>query len=120
MLDAEALNFTPEQTAQAVAHADPKLIVYVIYGQQPSASTQCMPAGRKVATRVAELTDRPSLAMGTHPSALAERTLREEPFTYVCRGEGPYTVCLLYTSIIHTATEDVSSDGDQLHCRPGA
>jgi len=92
MLDAEALNLTHEQTAQAVAHADPKLIVYVIYGQQPSASTQCMPAARKVATRVAELTDRPSLAMGTHPSALAERTLREEPFTYVCRGEGPYTV----------------------------
>src|SRR5262249_34840223 len=56
------------------------------------ASTQCMPAGRKVAEQVNRLSDRPSLVIGTHASALAERTIREEPFTYVCQGEGPATV----------------------------
>ena len=92
MLDAEAEGLTHDQTAQRVADADPTLIVYMIYGQQPSASTQCMPGGHKVAEKVRSLTDRPSLIIGTHPSALPERTLCEEPYTYVCRGEGPYTV----------------------------
>ena len=30
--------------------------------------------------------------MGTHPSALPKRTLLEEPYTYVCQGEGPATI----------------------------
>jgi radical SAM superfamily enzyme YgiQ (UPF0313 family) len=92
MLDAEAEGLTHDQTAQRIADADPGLVVYMIYGQQPSASTQCMPGGRKVGEKVRTLTDRPSLVIGTHASALPERTLREEPYTYVCRGEGPYTV----------------------------
>lgn len=95
MLDAEAEGLTCDETADRVADADPVLIVYMIYGQQPSASTQCMPAGRKVAARVNQLSDRPSLVIGTHASALAERTLRDEPYTYVCRGEGPYSVLAL-------------------------
>jgi len=92
MLDAEAEGLTCEETADRIAQADPVLIVYMIYGQQPSASTQCMPAGGKVAARVNRLSDRPSLVIGTHASALPERTLREEPYTYVCQGEGPHTV----------------------------
>jgi radical SAM superfamily enzyme YgiQ (UPF0313 family) len=91
MLDAEAESLSCEATADRIAETDATLTVYMIYGQQPSASTQCMPAGRKVAERVNSLTDRPSLVIGTHPSALPERTLREEPYTYVCQGEGPYT-----------------------------
>lgn len=92
MLDAEAEGLTCEQTAERIAAADPSLVVYMVYGQQPSASTQCMPAGRLVCTRTNELSDRPSLVVGTHASALPERTLLEEPYTYVCEGEGPYTV----------------------------
>lgn len=92
VLDAEAEGLTHEQTAQRIADADPRLIVYVVYGQQPSASTQCMQAAGKTAALAARLTDRPSLVMGTHPSALPQRTLLTEPYTYVCQGEGPYTI----------------------------
>jgi hypothetical protein len=92
MLDAEAESLTHEQTARRIAQADPKLIVFMVYGQQPSASTQCMAAARRTAKRVQELTDRPSVVVGTHASALPERTLRQEPYTYVCQGEGPLTV----------------------------
>ncbi|OQW39694.1 MAG: B12-binding domain-containing radical SAM protein [Nitrospira sp. HN-bin3] len=92
ILDAEAKGFTHRQTAQAIAQADPRVAVFVIYGQQPSASTQCMPAGRRVCEELQALSDIPTLVMGTHPSALPGRTLLEEPYTYVCQGEGPYTV----------------------------
>lgn len=92
ILDAEAQGLDHQQTAQAIAAANPALVVFVIYGQQPSASTQCMPAGRKVCEMLNGLTDSPTMVMGTHPSALPMRTLLEEPYTYVCQGEGPYTV----------------------------
>ncbi|MDH5739575.1 MAG: cobalamin-dependent protein, partial [Nitrospira sp.] len=92
ILDAEASGFNHQQTAEAIAAADPTLAVFVMYGQQPSASTQCMPAGSLVCERLSELADIPTLVIGTHPSALPKRTLEEEPYTYVCQGEGPYTV----------------------------
>ena len=92
ILDAEAQGYNHQQTADAIALANPRLAVFVIYGQQPSASTQCMPAGRTVCERLNALTDIPTMVMGTHPSALPKRTLLEEPYTYVCQGEGPQTV----------------------------
>lgn len=94
MLDAEAEGLTHEEAAARIVAAAPRLAVFMIYGQQPSASTQCMPAGAKTAKLLqAEAGDEiPILAVGTHPSALPRRTLLEEPYTYVCQGEGPFTV----------------------------
>jgi radical SAM superfamily enzyme YgiQ (UPF0313 family) len=93
MLDAEAEGLTHQQTADAILRANPRLAVFVIYGQQPSASTQCMPGGRKVCQLVKSAnSDLPTMVMGTHASALPQRTLLEEPYSYVCQGEGPYTV----------------------------
>lgn len=111
ILDAEASGFNHQQTAEAIAAADPTLVVFVIYGQQPSASTQCMPAGRLVCDRLNELTDIPTLVIGTHPSALPQRTLEEEPYTYVCQGEGPHTVLGLL--------DVLTGKGRRLHEVPG-
>ncbi len=92
ILDAEAQGLNHQQTAEAIATVKPRFVVFVIYGQQPSASTQCMPAGRMVCEHLNALDNIPTLVMGTHPSALPRRTLLEEPYTYVCQGEGPQTV----------------------------
>jgi len=101
MLDAEAEGLTHEQTADRIAGLAPRLAVFMICGQQPSASTQCMPGGRKACEALDELTRGaiPTLVVGTHPSALPERTLREEPYAYVCRGEGPVTVARLAAAL---------------------
>lgn len=92
ILDAEALGLTPEETAKEILDRHPTLTVFMIYGQQPSASTQCMPAGRRVCQLVNETGSVRTLVIGTHPSALPQQTLCEEPYRYVCEGEGPYTV----------------------------
>ncbi|MDC0384498.1 B12-binding domain-containing radical SAM protein [bacterium] len=94
ILDAEAENFTHEQTAESIADKNPKLAVFVIYGQQPSASTQCMPAGTKTCNKLNSITNGQikTLVMGTHASALPKRTLEEEPYDFVCQGEGPITI----------------------------
>ena len=88
VLDAEVEGLSEVQTAKRIRSARPDLAVFTIYGQQPSASTQCLPAAEGV-VRDAGVR---SIALGTHPSALPLKTLREGPWTYVAQGEGHRTV----------------------------
>ncbi len=94
ILDAEAEFLTHEETADKILSENPKLAVYMIYGQQPSASTQCMPGGRKTVKIVNDKSNNEihSVVIGTHASSLPARTLKEEPYTFVCQGEGPITI----------------------------
>lgn len=96
ILDAEAESIGFEVTAVKIAEVNAVLTVFVVYGHQPSASTQCMPAGKEVCKRVYDRAPQlNTLVLGTHSSALPERTLREEPYKFVCSGEGPETVLKL-------------------------
>lgn len=71
----------------------PRMVVITVSGHQPSASTQSMPAAREVAQAI-KLRDPNQIIimMGNHPSALPQRTLKEEPIDYVIDGEGPVTL----------------------------
>lgn len=100
IVDAEAEDLTPEQTAQRVAEMDPTLVSVVIYGHQPSASTQNMTVAGEICTSVKN--NAPSakvLMVGGHVAALPERTLREEDTDFVATGEGPYTILELLQSL---------------------
>src|SRR2546427_6847906 len=44
LLDAEALGLSADEAADEVRRLAPRLAVVVVYGHQPSASTQIMPA----------------------------------------------------------------------------
>ncbi len=90
ILDAEAEGMTVAQAATEVIFRQPRLVAFSVYGQQPSASTQCLPAASATVRAMREqgVDILPTLAFGTHPSALPERTLREEPFDYAVEGEG--------------------------------
>ena len=94
ILDAEAENLSCDQTVEKILSIDPKLAIFMIYGQQPSASTQCMPGGRKTCLKLNELSLNTikSIVVGTHASALPKKTLEEEPYDFVCQGEGPLTI----------------------------
>jgi radical SAM superfamily enzyme YgiQ (UPF0313 family) len=93
ILDAEAEGIGPEDVAEQVRQLNPRLTAVIVYGQQPSASTQNMTAAGEVCKAIKRLApDLPLLMGGLHPSALPERTLREESVDFVCQGEGPYTL----------------------------
>ena len=114
ILDAEAENLTHEKTAEMIAKKNPKLAIFMVYGQQPSASTQCMPGGKKTCSKLNEITSNEikSIVIGTHASALPKKTLEEEPYTYVCQGEGPLTVTELI-NFLKGKTKDLSSVCDK-------
>lgn len=94
ILDAPALNLSPQSAAEQVRDAfDPTLIVVVVYGFQPSASTQNMPAAGETCRHLKKLIPGCRIMMtGTHPAALPGRTLMEEQVDFVCDREGPETI----------------------------
>jgi len=93
ILDAPALGLSADQVAERIEEADPTLVALVVYGLQPSASTQNMTAaGRIAAMTKARNPERKILMTGTHPAALPERTLRESEVDFVVDLEGPVTI----------------------------
>lgn len=94
ILDAEADGLTIEETATKIKAYCPDIAAFCVYGNQPSASTQCMPAALAVG-KLLDDADWPKVKMflGTHPSSLPESVLDESPaWTYVVVGEGPYQI----------------------------
>ena len=72
---------------------DPALVVLMVYGHHPSASTQTMPAAGGIARDIKRIDPDRAVAMGgLHPSALPARTLAEEAVDYVIQGEGADTI----------------------------
>jgi radical SAM superfamily enzyme YgiQ (UPF0313 family) len=100
ILDANADNRSPAETAKYVVDCNPTLAAVVVYGHQPSASTQTMPAAGAICREVKELSaEQKLLLVGGHVAALPERTLREEAADFVSAGEGPVTVCQLVEAL---------------------
>jgi radical SAM superfamily enzyme YgiQ (UPF0313 family) len=96
IIDSEALNYGPETLAEIVVEKQPRLVAVVVFGHQPSASTQQMVGARDVSEAIKNRdADLPIVIVGGHVSALPEKTLREEPVDFACKGEGPVTIVQL-------------------------
>ena len=93
MIDSEAMNWGTERVAAEVVAINPLLVAVVVFGHQPSASTQQMAAAGELCQAIkAENEDLKIIILGGHVSALPEKTLREEAVDFVCNGEGPMTI----------------------------
>lgn len=127
VLDAEAEDLSPEETAEKIAELKPLLTVVVVYGHQPSASTQNMPAASAVCTALKQRArELQALLVGGHAAALPERTIREEDADFVCGGEGPYTILELLQALKSTQPDFTRvrglwyRDGDGIRSTPPA
>ncbi len=108
IVDADAEELTPEQTADRIAESGPRLAAIVVYGHQPSASTQNMTGASAIATAVKERAPETKVLMlGGHVAALPERTLAEERCDFVARGEGLYAVVDLLEALRATDSPDL-------------
>lgn len=100
ILDSEALEMGPDSVAAHVAKRNPVLSCMVVFGHQPSASTQMMVGAGMTCQAIRDgAPDIPQIILGGHVSALPERTLNEEAVDYACKGEGPVTVCALIDAL---------------------
>jgi anaerobic magnesium-protoporphyrin IX monomethyl ester cyclase len=93
IIDAEAEGLSHDEVADRVKQIDPVLTAVVVYGHQPSASTQIMTASGHVCRAIkAESPEQPLLLLGGHVAALPEQSLREEAADFVAAGEGLHTL----------------------------
>lgn len=93
ILDSEAENMGPQSVAREVIARKPRLVGMVVFGHQPSASTQQMAGASPILRAIRELDpEQKIIIVGGHVSALPERTLLEEAVDFVCNSEGPVTV----------------------------
>ena len=112
IIDAEALSLSPEDVADRVSTLAPILVVMVVYGHQPSASTQQMSGAGITCRAIKARADAPPIIIvGGHVAALPERTLAEEAVDFACNSEGPITV--------HGLFEALASDAKTLDQVPG-
>lgn len=109
IVDAPAHHLSPQMAADYIYdNYNPVLIVMVVYGFQPSASTQNMTAAGETCTALKKLNPNFNILMtGTHPAALPHRTLEEENIDFVCSQEGPQTIWPLFQAL-NTGVKDFS------------
>lgn len=93
LLDANALNLDFDETVDAIRQAKSKFVAIVCYSQQANVSAPIMVAVGELCRKIKEGSVEATLVLtGWHPSALPERTLREEACDLLVKGEGFYTL----------------------------
>ena len=90
ILDCEAARISSEEAAQTILSLSPRVVCFVAYGQQPSASTQNMVGIMEIMDLIKD-SDIVRIYTGPHPSALPRKTIKDDENALVCQGEGPRT-----------------------------
>ncbi len=102
ILDCEAFHLDDDQAAEQIKKLNPKVACFVVYGQQPSASSQNMEGAIPLADSLKKLVPEIKiLFVGGHIAALPREVLeRHSSIDFVCQNEGVYTISnLLKTNL---------------------
>ncbi len=106
LFDAEAENWSYEETANNVLDLNPVVAAVIVSGTNPSASTMNMTGAGKIVSLIHEVNPEIKTLMGgLHPSALPERTLCEEKCDFVYQGEGFITIPPLIEALLAGETD---------------
>lgn len=96
----EQIGYDQEQAAKDIISLNPRLVAVVVYGHNPSATTQTMPAAGDLCKVIKEQNPFiPIVMVGGHVAALPARTLMEEDCDFVSQGEGPYSLLELIDAL---------------------
>jgi anaerobic magnesium-protoporphyrin IX monomethyl ester cyclase len=109
ILDAAAAHLRSAQIADEVTCLQPRLVGLIVFGHQPSASTQQMVGASAAAAAIkARLPEQKIIIVGGHVAALPELTILKEAVDYACNSEGPVTVERLVAAL-KTDTADLAT-----------
>lgn len=108
IIDANAENISPEETALKVKSYDPLLSAVIVYGTQPSASTQNMTLAGRICSTIKKDAGVKVVIGGLHPSALPAETMSKEDVDFLVEGECSYAISELL-KILSDKHSDFSS-----------
>ncbi len=108
ILDCEALRLNDVMAIEQIIDLNPRVACFVVYGQQPSASSQNMEGAVSLAEQLKTLApDIKILFVGGHIAALSREVLERHFFIdMVCQNEGVYTI----SSLLKTNLKDRLSE----------
>lgn len=120
ILDCEALYMDDQQSAEEIINLNPRLVCIVVYGQQPSASSQNMEGATILAKTIKELSgDVLIMMIGGHVSALPLEVMqRHAAVDFVAQNEGVYTLSNLLQTDMNNKLDKIlglgwrNEDGD--------
>ncbi len=100
IIDSNAEDMAPREVAKRVFETRPTLVAVVVYGHQPSASTQTMASANEICASIKQLwPESKVLMLGGHVAALPKRTLEEEAVDFAAEGEGLWTLVDLLAAL---------------------
>jgi len=94
ILDCEAERLSTEDSAKKISDIDARVTCFVVYGQQPSASSQNMQGAVDTSSQLKLINDITKvLFVGGHIAALPREVLEtENSIDLICQNEGVYTI----------------------------
>ncbi len=94
VLDCEVLRYDYQKSSETINDIDPKIACFVVYGQQPSASSQNMEGAVGISKKLKDLNPNMKiLFVGGHVAALPYETLEKEySIDIVACNEGVYSI----------------------------
>lgn len=109
ILDCEAWHLTEEEAVKTVVGINPRIACFVVYGQQPSASSQNMEGAVSLAEHLKKAAPEVKiLFVGGHVAALPQDVLANHPCVdFVCQNEGVYTISTLLKTNLKDNLEKV-------------
>jgi radical SAM superfamily enzyme YgiQ (UPF0313 family) len=91
LLDCEAERLSVDDAAKRVKEYNPRILCVVVYGQQPSASSQNM-VGASALMGECFRFDMKRVYVGPTPTVLPDKIIKDDLDVFVVRGEGPHTL----------------------------
>lgn len=104
ILDCDAERLTLEQSIQRIEESNPRLVVFVVYGQNPNSGTTSMAGAISLAKGIKrKCNPLPICFVGSHTSALPMEVLGNDCVDIVLLNEGVYALHNILTSSLSEA-----------------
>lgn len=92
ILDCDAERLTIDQSLQRIEELNPRLVLFVVYGQNPNSGTTSMIGALSLANAIKDHSKRLVCFVGSHTSALPMEVLRYDFVDIVLLNEGVYAL----------------------------
>jgi anaerobic magnesium-protoporphyrin IX monomethyl ester cyclase len=119
ILDCGAERLSEAESVKRIAEANPRLVCFVVYGQNPNSGTTNMIGATSLASRSKEAhPDKVICFVGSHVSALPLEVLAHDPIDLVLLNEGVYALHNLLKTDLKTDLDKVKGIGHKTGGKP--